>query len=191
MDKEDLVGVLEALLFATDQPLSIPEMGEILGPENQAELENALEELLERYQVSGRGLRVQKVAGGYRIATRPEHSEWVRALFRHKNRFRLSPAALETLALIAYRQPVTAVELQQLRGSCSTSLLRNLLERKLIRMAGRKSVVGRPILYATGSNFLTHFGLDTLEDLPRLEEVDEGEVSDSDQTKEGVEAGPS
>ena len=191
MDKEDLVGVLEALLFATDQPLSIPEIAEILGPENQAELENALEELLARYQAPGRGLRVQKVAGGYRIATRPEHAEWVSALFRHRNRFRLSPAALETLALIAYRQPVTAVDLQQLRGSCSASLLRNLLERKLIRIAGRKSVVGRPILYATGANFLTHFGLDTLEDLPRLEEMDEGEISDADQTKKGAEAGPS
>lgn len=174
MDRQDLVGALEALLFATDRPLRPEEVAEVLEGTTPESVHAALEDLQARYREPGRGLRIQRAAGGYRIATRPEFAGPIRALFRQRNRFRLSPAALETLALIAYRQPVTAVELQQLRGSCSQSMIRNLLERRLIRIAGRKRVIGRPILYGTGPNFLTHFGLDSLEDLPKLEELEEG-----------------
>jgi segregation and condensation protein B len=174
LDKLELTGILEALLFATDRPLRLEEMAEVVDGETTDSIRTAIEELQERYREPGRGLWIQRAAGGFRIATRPEFADPIRALFRQRNRHRLSPAALETLALIAYRQPVTAVELQQLRGSCSQSVIRNLLERKLIRIAGRKKVIGRPILYATGPEFLVHFGLDTLEDLPRLEELEEG-----------------
>ncbi|MBI4161883.1 MAG: SMC-Scp complex subunit ScpB [Acidobacteria bacterium] len=179
MDRRELLATLEALLFATDRPLRPEELQAVLEGESPESIEAALEELQGRYREPDRGLRIHRAAGGFRIATRPEFGERIRALFRQRNRYRLSPAGLEVLALIAYRQPVTAVELQQMRGSCSASLVRNLLERKLIRIAGRKPVIGRPILYATGPNFLTHFGLNTLEDLPRLEEVEEGGEADS------------
>ena len=111
---------------------------------------------------------VQQVAGGYRMGTRPEIGDWVRALFRSRNRRRLSAQALETLAIIAYRQPITTPEIQAIRGTDPTSVLEALLEKHLVRILGRKKVVGKPILYGTTPQFLTHFGLNSLEDLPDM-----------------------
>ena len=172
MDKKELRAGLEALLFATDRPLRLEEVAEILGGEAVEGLQEALDDLLTEYSHPDRGLQILKVAGGYRIGTRPEQGNRIRALYRYRNRYRLSPAALETLALVAYRQPITAVEIQDMRGTCSASVLKTLLERKLIRLSGRKRVIGRPILYSTGVDFLTHFGLNRLDDLPRLGDLE-------------------
>ncbi len=190
MDKKELRAGLEALLFATDRPLRLEEAAEILGDEAVEGLQEALDDLLTEYSHPDRGLQILKVAGGYRIGTRPEQGNRIRALYRYRNRYRLSPAALETLALVAYRQPITAVEIQDMRGTCSASVLKTLLERKLIRLSGRKRVIGRPILYSTGVDFLTHFGLNRLDDLPRLGDLENETVTlPEEEPTEGEESG--
>lgn len=190
MDKKEIRAGLEALLFATDRPLRLEEAAEILGGEAVEVLQEALDDLLTEYSHPDRGLQILKVAGGYRIGTRPEQGNRIRALYRYRNRYRLSPAALETLALVAYRQPITAVEIQDMRGTCSASVLKTLLERKLIRLSGRKRVIGRPILYSTGVDFLTHFGLNRLDDLPRLGDLENETVTlPEEEPTEGEESG--
>jgi segregation and condensation protein B len=133
-------------------------------------LRDALDGLEGSCEAPDRGLRLLRVAGGRRLATKSELGEWVRALFRSRNRRRLSTQALETLAIIAYRQPITTPEIQAIRGTDPSAVLEGLLEKRLIRILGRKKVVGRPVLYGTTREFLAHFGLDALDELPDLEE---------------------
>jgi segregation and condensation protein B len=167
--RPELASILEGLIFAADNPVSLAEMLEVLGRSDEKPLRRALDELERRLDESGSGLQLEQVAGGYRLATRSEVGEWVRRLYRFRNRRRLTPAALETLAIVAYRQPITGPEIQQLRGVDPGGTLGSLLERRLVRILGRKKVVGRPLLYATTRDFLMHFGLNSLEDLPSLD----------------------
>lgn len=168
-DGPHLVAILEALIFAADSPISAEEMTRVLDGVDGDRLAEALDELTRQLEHPGRGLSLEQVAGGYRITTSKEVGEWVRRMYRFRNRRRLSPAALETLAIIAYRQPITGPEIQQLRGVDPQGTLGGLLGRRLIRILGRKKVVGRPLLYGTTRDFLMHFGLNTLEDLPSLD----------------------
>ena len=133
-------------------------------------LQAALDSVARDCESEERGLMVQRVAGGYRMATKPDLGESVRALFRSRNRRRLSAQALETLAIIAYRQPITTPEIQSIRGTDPSSVLEALLEKKLVRILGRKKVVGKPFLYGTTPDFLSHFGLNSLQDLPDISE---------------------
>lgn len=169
-DREGLHAIVEALIFASEEPLTIDDLIDLFPKETKKRLEEALEEVGRSYADARRGLQVTRVAGGYAITTRPDLGGWVRALFRSRNRRRLSAAALETLAIIAYRQPITTPEIQGLRGIDPSGVLQNLLDKKLVRVLGRKKVVGKPILYSTTREFLTHFGLNSLEDLPSVEE---------------------
>ncbi len=169
---EWLSAAVEGILFAADEPATVREIGLALGGVEAAEIEAAIVEIEERYRGACGGLRVERVAGGLRLATKSEVGAWVRRFFRQRNRTRLSPAALETLAIVAYRQPITSPEIQAIRGKDPDAALRGLIERKLIRILGRKRVVGSPILYGTSRDFLIHFGLDRLEDLPSIEEFD-------------------
>ena len=134
---------------------------------------DAIESLAARYAEGSGGLVVEQVAGAYRLATKPAVGAVVRQFFRQRNRTRLSPAALETLAIVAYRQPATVPEIQAIRGVDPSGALKNLLEKKLVRILGRKKVVGNPLLYGTTKQFLVHFGLNRLEDLPSIEEFDQ------------------
>jgi segregation and condensation protein B len=168
-----LVSALEAVVFASGEPVEPQEIAEAFDDVEVVEVERALETLSERYEASGGGLRLERVAGGIRLATRPELGEWVRRFFRQRNRTRLTPAALETLAIVAYRQPVTAPEIQSIRGKDPSAALKSLLDKKLIRILGKKKVVGSPLLYGTSKQFLVHFGLDSLGELPSIEEFDE------------------
>jgi len=164
---QDLVSAaLEAVIFAAGEPISLRELSEALGGLDSDAVEQAVDELAERYRAIGNGLQVERVAGGFRLATRPEVGAWVRRFFRQRNRTRLSQASLETLAIVAYRQPITAPEIQAIRGVDSSASLKSLFERKLIRILGKKKVVGSPLLYGTSKQFLVHFGLDRLQDLP-------------------------
>jgi len=129
-----------------------------------------LERELER---SGTGLCLERVAGGYRLATRSEVGALMRRFFRQRHRARLSPAALETLAIVAYRQPITAPEIQAIRGKDPTAALRSLLDKRLLRLMGKKKVVGSPLLYGTSKQFLDHFGLNSLADLPAIQDFEE------------------
>jgi segregation and condensation protein B len=163
---------LEALLFATDQPLTPSRLQEVLPEVGRAEISAALAELERELEESGRAIRVQRVAGGYQLSTRPEHAGVVRRLFAGKRRVRLTKAALEALAIIAYKQPTTRPEVDAIRGVASGGVMETLLERNLVRIAGRADSVGRPLLYATTPEFLTYLGLDALRDLPSLDELE-------------------
>jgi segregation and condensation protein B len=173
---------LEALLFSSPKPVRETELAEALEAEPAA-VAAALASLAEEADVPSRGVRLEKVAGGWRYVTRPEYDSLLRKFHEVTERSRLSLAALETLAIIAYRQPITLPEIQEIRGVNSSSVLTTLLEKKLVTTAGRKPVVGTPFLYRTTREFLVRFGLDELTDLPKPEELDEDLAAT-------VEAGP-
>ena len=163
---------IEALLYASGGPLSMRELKKTI-PEAGDRIRPALLELVEIYDSEGRGLQVVEVAGGWQITTKPELHECVGRLFDAPRPQRLSIQALETLAVIAYRQPVTVPEIMELRGVRSASVVRTLLEKKLIKIVGRRNVVGRPLLYGTTREFLLRFGLKNVKDLPELGDVSE------------------
>ena len=166
----EIRAVLEALVFASPQPLTAREIEKVLGGVPRRDWQAALEEIRADYARDGRGLQLVEVAGGFQITTRPEYNDWVRELLDPRAPTRLSVQALETLAVIAYTQPVTLPEIIDLRGVKSRGVIKTLLEKRLIRITGRKEVVGRPMLYGTTKEFLLHFGLKDVGELPRIEE---------------------
>ena len=163
------VDVVEALLFASDVPLELERIREVLDLEDAAAARGLVEELIARYEATPRGLAIVEVGGGYRMVTRPELAPWLVRLARARTRVRLSRPALETLAIIGYKQPVSKPELDAVRGVNSDAVLESLLERRLIRIGGRKEAPGRPYLYETTREFLVAFGLRDLADLPKVE----------------------
>jgi segregation and condensation protein B len=163
-----LVGQLEALLFASDAPLPVERIAEALEID-PAEAHAAVGALRVACEEPGRGLAVVEVGGGLRLVTRPEHAPVLMSLQRLRLKSRLSRAAVETLTIVAYRQPISRPEIEQLRGVGTESVLTHLLERRLVRVVGRKATPGRPVLYGTTREFLEHFGLRDLEDLPPFE----------------------
>jgi segregation and condensation protein B len=182
--------IVEALVFASPQPITPREIGRVLVGVSREDWQRSLEELRADYARDDRGLQLVEVAGGWQVTTRPEYNDWVRELIDPRTPTRLSIQALETLAVIAYRQPVTLPEIIELRGVRSSGVVKTLLEKRLIRIMGRKEVVGRPMLYGTTKQFLLHFGLKDLEELPQIEEFAEvlGEEVDVPGLKRAVEA---
>ena len=166
----ELKAILEALIFASPEPLTPKAMFKLLDAEPQEDVQAALAALKQDYERAG-GLQLVEVAGGYQIVTRPDLHDWVRRLFHERTTQKLSVQALETLAVIAYKQPITAVEITEIRGVNTSGVLNTLLERHLVKIVGRKRVVGRPFLYATTKEFLIRFGLNDLSDLPRIEDM--------------------
>jgi segregation and condensation protein B len=173
LDQRALKGILEALLFVSHEPLSVDRLVTVLGKVSKAEVVEALRCLREDYNQEGRSLQLVEVAGGFRIVTRPDVAPWVKRLDKVKAAPKLSRSALESLAIVAYKQPIVRAEVEEIRGVETSSVLRTLLERKLVRMMGRKDVPGRPILYGTTKYFLEHFGLRDLSELPPLREFKE------------------
>ena len=170
MEAHELVPVLEALLFAAAEPLTIAQLAEAC--ECDAELVTAaLARFGEDLDTGGRGVRLAEESQGFIVITRPEHAPYVARLLRGKKKMRLSRPALETLAIIAYKQPVTKAEVDAIRGVDSSGVLNTLLERELVTIRGRSKVIGRPLLYGTTGEFLSYFGLKDLTDLPRVEEL--------------------
>jgi segregation and condensation protein B len=168
----ELKAILEALIFASPEPLTPKAIFKLLDSEPKEDVLAALAALKEDYSRPG-GLQLVEVAGGYQIATRPDLHEWVRRLFHERTTQRLTVQGLETLAVIAYRQPITALEIAEVRGVNTSGVLNTLLERHLVKIVGRKQVVGRPFLYATTKEFLIRFGLNDLGDLPKVEDMAE------------------
>src|SRR5499427_5495700 len=168
----DLKAIVEALIFASPEPVTVKTLVKLLGSEPKEDVIAAIEEVRKDYERSG-GLHLVEIAGGYQIVTRPELHEWVRRLFHERSTQKLTVQGLETLAVIAYRQPVTALEITEIRGVNTSGVLATLLERHLIKIVGRKNVVGRPFLYATTREFLIRFGLKDLNDLPKIEDMAE------------------
>jgi segregation and condensation protein B len=182
--------VLEALVFASPHPITPKDVARVLQGVPAEDWRRELEGLRQAYAQDDRGLQLIELAGGYQITTRPEYNDWVRELLDPRTPTRLSIQALETLAVIAYKQPVTLPEIIELRGVKSGGVVKTLLEKRLIRITGRKEVVGRPILYGTTRQFLLHFGLKGLEDLPKIEEFAEvlGEEVDVAGLKRAIES---
>jgi segregation and condensation protein B len=168
---DQLKPIVEALIFASPEPLTPKALYKLLDGEPREDVDAALAALRADYERPG-GLQIVEVAGGYQIVTRTELHEWVRKLFHERTTQKLSVQALETLAVIAYKQPVTAAEIAEIRGVTSSGgVLSTLVERRLIKAVGRKPVVGRPFMYATTREFLERFGLSDLTDLPKVEEM--------------------
>jgi segregation and condensation protein B len=168
----ELKAIVEALVFASPEPITLKALVKLLDTEPKEDIVAAIDALKREYERPG-GLQMVEVAGGYQIVTRPELHEWVRRLFHERTTQKLSVAALETLAVIAYKQPVTGPEVAEIRGVNAVGVLSTLMERKLIKIVGRKQVVGRPFLYGTTREFLERFGLNDLSDLPKVEDMSE------------------
>jgi segregation and condensation protein B len=177
-----ILDILEALLFATDEPLSTSQLTgllEYLSEQDRPRLLDAdtilacIAYMNREYELQGRTFRIRTIAGGYQFATLPEYGVWLGRLVRERSKRRLSVSALESLAVIAYKQPVTKPEIEAIRGVNADYVLRTLMERNLVTIVGRAATPGRPLLYGTTREFLKHFGLNDLADLPKPREIDE------------------
>jgi segregation and condensation protein B len=173
MNSVELKGALEAIIYAADEPATLDQIANAVG-EDKSVVRAALEEMIAGYATEDRGMEIRGVAGGYRFYTKPQHHDVVRRFIKSlRPPLRLTMPALETLAVISYRQPVTGPEIQEIRGVNVSGVIKTLLEKRLIVTAGRKAVMGRPILYRTSKEFLMRFGLSDLEELPSLKEFEQ------------------
>jgi segregation and condensation protein B len=172
MTNEERKAALEAIIYAADEPATVEQLATALGDEKLA-VQASLDELVASYAAEERGIEIREVAGGYKMYTKPQHHDVVRRFIKSlRPPLRLTMPALETLAVIAYKQPVTAPEIQEIRGVNTSGVLKTLLDKRLITTAGRKEVIGRPILYKTSKEFLMRFGLSDLDELPSLKEFE-------------------
>ncbi|MFH1061808.1 MAG: SMC-Scp complex subunit ScpB [Candidatus Omnitrophota bacterium] len=170
MIEVDLNKIIEALLFVSENPLTIKQISEVCPNPSPAEIKKVLKDLQEHYSAPERGMQIIEVAGGYQFCSHPDCEPYLSKLYKTRRVFRLSAPALESLAIIAYKQPVTRAEMEFIRGVNVDGVIKNLEERELIKTKGRKEVAGRPMLYGTTEKFLHYFGLKSLQDLPSLEE---------------------
>jgi len=166
-----LKDVIESLIFVSLEPLTLEKIKSICTEFSEKEIEKAIQELTENYASNQRGIQIIQAAGGYLFSTKSEHDQWVRRLLRLEQKNKLSHAAIETLATVAYHQPMTLAEISALRGVDTTYTLKTLLQKKLVKITGRKKSPGRPLIYRTTDRFLAYFGLNSLKDLPSEEEI--------------------
>lgn len=192
---EKLKSIVEAVIFASDVPLSLKQLKEIINGTDKAfalkdgnnlkvnedEIKNAIDELNREYAERGSAFRIIEIAEGYQFATLPEFSKWVGRLFKERTKKKLSQPALETLAIIAYKQPISKPEIEAIRGVNVDHIIKTLLEKKLITIVGRAETIGRPLLYGTTKEFLKYFGLKSLSDLPKPSEIEE--ITKEDENK--------
>ncbi len=171
MDNECLKSIIECLLFVSNKPLTIKKIKEVLTDKDINMIEGTLIELQRDYNQRPSGLQIVEIAGGYQICTRPDYSEWIKKLEKAPQTFKLSISALETLSIIAYKQPITRAEIEKIRGVDAGGVICSLVTKKLIRVSGRKDCLGHPLLYATTSEFLKYFGLKNISEVPLLEEI--------------------
>lgn len=173
MLRGELENQILAIFFVAKEPVTFFQLQEIYPSVTTQDLKEALQHLISNFNSSQKAMEIREVGGGYRMTSLPEHHEIIHSYLKTRPSSKLSLAALETLSVIAYKQPVTVPEIIEIRGVRGTSTIRTLLEKKLIEIRGRKTVVGRPIMYGTSKDFLLHFGLKNLSDLPTLDELEE------------------
>ena len=177
MEREEVKAIIENILLAADQPVSEAQFKNLFGDEvEKVSFKSVLEELIDEY--NSRNLQIIQVAEGYQLCTRHDYSNWVRKFLKFDKTRKLSQPSLDTLSIIAYKQPLTKAEVEEIRGVDSSGVVRTLLEKKIISPGGRKKVPGRPIMYRTTRKFLEYFGLKDLSDLPTLEDFKESELED-------------
>ncbi len=162
--------VTEAVLFASDEPLTPARLADIVGT-NVKQLREHIENLNQRYEANNSTFRIEQIAGGYQMLTLSCYNHWLKRLLRARDESKLSPAALETLAIVAYKQPIIRADIEAIRGVAVGEILRGLMQKGLVKIVGRAEVLGRPMLYGTTKKFLQTFGLNTLKDLPKIEEL--------------------
>ncbi|MCM2359477.1 MAG: SMC-Scp complex subunit ScpB [Geobacteraceae bacterium] len=179
-----LKSIVESLFFISDAPLTLERLCAILEEYQKSEVEAAIARLRDDYAETGRGIRLAEVAGGYQLRSSPENADYIRRLVREKS-FKFSRSALETLAVIAYRQPITRAEVEYLRGVDTGGVLKTLLEKKMIRILGKKDIPGKPLIYGTSREFLEAFSLKDLASLPTLKDIQElaGSFGDTEQAE--------
>jgi len=170
MEKTQIKNIIEAMLFVSDKPLFLNEIKSVLEGSEADEIKEVIDELAGEFETQGRPLRIKEIAGGYQIATDPVFAPWLKKLYKTAGSDRLSGPGLESLAIIAYKQPVTKPEIEAIRGVNVDGVLKTLIEKNLIKIMGRRETVGRPIIYGTTQEFLQYFGLNSLQELPKLEE---------------------
>jgi len=173
LESSDIKKAIECIIFVSDQPVSVDKLQQVFTELERSDIRKHLKEMIEEWAALDRGILLEEVAGGFQFRTDPAYGEYVTNYNKRIKKFRLSRAALEVLAIIAYKQPVTRVEVESIRGVDSSGVINALLERRILEIKGRKEVIGRPFLYGTTSEFLEVFGLKSLKDLPTLKEIDE------------------
>lgn len=178
--------IVEALLFAANTPLSLSRLAQIVG-KTPPEIIEAIDNLNQDFEATGRTFRIHQVSSGYQLYTLPDYGQWIRNLYQHTHRVKLTKPSLEVLAIVAYEQPVTKPEIEKLRGVDSSGPIMTLLDRKLIQVEGRAKRPGSPFLYRTTKEFLRYFGINDLNDLPRKEDLEEFLTLRRDQMQEGEE----
>ncbi|RKU12835.1 SMC-Scp complex subunit ScpB [Candidatus Poribacteria bacterium] len=171
MSEQKLKSILEAILFAASEPISMEQFQDALPGVGKRAVRKALAALQDEYEEINRSFHLAEIANGYQVCTRPEYSEWIEKFYTRQVRVTLSPSALETLAIVAYKQPITRADVAAIRGVNSDSVLNSLVEKRLVRITGRKE--GRALLFSTTDEFLQQFGLKDASDLPSLDEIDE------------------
>jgi segregation and condensation protein B len=172
MDLAEAKSIIESVIFAADEPVSVEQLTRLLDEFDNETILQLVQELQQEYDTSRHGFQMVEVANGFRIYTRSEYASWIRKFYTTEISSRLSISALETLAIIAYKQPATRAEIEEIRGVNSDSVIRTLLERNLIKITGRKQTPGKPMIYETTNEFLIHFGLRELSELPSIDEIE-------------------
>ncbi len=169
---DEIKRIVEAVLFAVQEPISARKLSEIVGETDAKEIQEVIRQLREEYDTHDRVFQIEEIANGFQLLSRPEYHEWISKIRKKSSEGKLSQQALETLAIIAYKQPVIRADIEAIRGVQSGQMIRTLVERGLVRITGRDEVLGRPLLYGTTTKFLDHFGLKSTKDLPKVEDLE-------------------
>ena len=183
MELQEAKGIIEALLFAAEKSVSVEQIKEVLEEVDSKSIQGLIKNLQDEHESQGRSFQIVEVAGGFRMSTRPQFGSWLKKFYKMRHREKLTAASLETLSIVAYKQPVIRAEIEAVRGVDVAGVLHSLLEKRLIRVMGRKMVPGHPLIYGTTDEFLEHFGLRALSELPKMEELKEARTTEPTEEK--------
>ena len=169
---DEVKRIVEALLFAVQEPISVRKISEIIEGTEAKEIREVIQQLREEYDTHDRVFQIEEIANGFQLLSRPEYHEWISKIRKKSGESKLSQQALETLSIIAYKQPIIRADIEAIRGVQSGQMIRTLVEKNLVKITGRDEVLGRPLLYGTTTKFLDHFGLKSIKDLPKVEDLE-------------------
>jgi segregation and condensation protein B len=169
---DEIKRIVEALLFAVQEPISVRKISEIIEGTEAKEIREVIQQLREEYDTHDRVFQIEEIANGFQLLSRPEYHEWISKIRKKSGESKLSQQALETLSIIAYKQPIIRADIEAIRGVQSGQMIRTLVEKSLVKITGRDEVLGRPLLYGTTTKFLDHFGLKSIKDLPKVEDLE-------------------